>query len=218
MSRLLIVRHGEAEGNIQRLLLGWLDSPLSELGREEAAAVGRRLASSPVSRVISSDLSRAADTAAAIAASHGLEVELDQRLREIFNGEWEGHTPESVAAGWPDLWRRVTEGEDLPRPGGESWSDVRARALRVIEELRDLTDDEDVVLVTHGGTALTVLGWAAGIPPGRDPFRGPFAPLHNASVSALAMPHASITAVNDTGHLGSPRLPGAPSWIRRETS
>lgn len=210
-----LVRHGEAEGNAERRLLGWLDVPLSARGREEVKAVAWRLAASPVVGVISSDLIRAAETAETIAERHGLEVAPDPRLREIDNGEWTGLLPEEIASRWPRLWDRLLRGEDFARPGGESWVEVRKRAVQVIEEAPPAGEGEVIVLVTHGGTALTLLAWAAGVPPGGDAFSGPFAPLRTASISALAMPGAWIVAVNDAGHLAGPEPPGVSPWIRR---
>jgi glucosyl-3-phosphoglycerate phosphatase len=213
---LVIVRHGEADGNTERRLLGWLDVSLSAHGRDEAKAVAYRLAAFPVVRVISSDLARAWETAQPIAEGHGLEVTADPRLREIANGEWTGLLPEEVARRWPRRWDRLLRGDDFRRPGGESWAEVRARAVEAVTDIPLGGDDEVTVLVTHGGTALSILGWAAGLPPGRDAHAGPFAPLRTGSLSVLALPGVWIVAVNDTGHLPGPAAPSVRTWIRKE--
>ncbi|MDQ1449428.1 MAG: glucosyl-3-phosphoglycerate phosphatase, partial [Actinomycetota bacterium] len=76
------VRHGQTELNRGGRLQGRIDAPLSALGGRQAAALARGYASAPVTRVLSSPLQRAHATATAIAASHGLSVEVDDRLIE----------------------------------------------------------------------------------------------------------------------------------------
>src|SRR5690606_28850693 len=113
MGRLVLVLHAEAAGNPEHRFIGQTDVALTGRGRRRAEAVGLRLRSVPVDRVVSSDLMRAADTAAAIAGVLDRTVELEPRLREIHNGEWAGLTPEEILAGWPDMFTRYRGGEDV---------------------------------------------------------------------------------------------------------
>jgi len=204
MTRLLVVRHGEAVGNREHRFIGQTDVPLTDAGREQVGRLTERLASLKITRVVSSDLQRAADTVAAAADLHGLEVNHDKRLREIANGEWADMVAADVAARWPDLWSRYRNGEDVARPGGERWGDVQVRAVAAVEDLVASLDGDDTVLIgTHAGPALGIIRWAVGLPPHGSVWAGPFGHLHNTSISTISLPGPRLHTVNDTGHLGS---------------
>lgn len=202
MTRFLVVRHGEAVGNREHRFIGQSDVALTDYDRRQVAALTRRLESLDINRVVSSDLSRAFDTVAPLAAQLGVEVEIDKRLREIANGEWANLVAEEVADAYPELWARYRDGEDVDRPGGESWAEVQERAVDAMTELVSSCDEGDVVVVgTHAGPALALLRWAVGLPPVGNVFAGPFGALHNASISTISIPGPRLHAVNDTGHL-----------------
>jgi broad specificity phosphatase PhoE len=137
------VRHGQTELNRGGRLQGRIDAPLSEFGGEQVAALARGFASEPVARVLSSPLRRARDTAAAIAARHGLVVEVDDRLIEIDYGSWDGLALTDVS---PDDWASWRHDPEFAPPGGERLSDVTARVLSFCADA--LTDDL-VVAVSH---------------------------------------------------------------------
>lgn len=200
MGRLVLVRHGEAEGNSEHRFIGQTDVPLTDLGRRQAEAVGLRLRQVEIARVVSSDLSRTRDTAAAIAAVSGHDVEEDPGLREIHNGEWAGLTPDEIGAGWPDLYGRYRGGEDVPRPGGETWADVRHRVLEVLRRL--LGADGTSVVVSHGGPVIIAAHWAGGHVVEGNVFRGPLTAVQNTSLTVID-PGPKLTAFNDVGHLGA---------------
>jgi broad specificity phosphatase PhoE len=113
-----------------------MDVPLSDIGFEQAAMLGRRLASEPVARVVSSPLRRACQTADAIAAPLGLPVELDDRLIELDYGEWDGAGLTDIAGSDWAAWRADPE---FAPPGGE----------RLTEVLDDYRADEIIVAVSH---------------------------------------------------------------------
>jgi probable phosphoglycerate mutase len=205
MTRILVVRHGEAEGNREHRFIGQSDVPLTADGRSQVVALTKRLSALGITRVVSSDLQRAADTVGPTAAALGLELELDKRWREIANGEWANMVAAEVEERWPDLWSRYRDGEDVDRPGGECWGDVQVRAVEVVEELlAGLTSDDTVLVGTHAGPALGILRWAIGLPPVGSVWRGPFGQLHNTSISTISLPGPRLHTVNDTGHLGTP--------------
>lgn len=150
--RLVIVRHGETWDNAAGVWQGQLDSPLSDRGRAQAAAMAPLVAALGPTRIVSSDLSRASVTAAAIGELTGIPVELDPRLREIHAGEWQGLTSAQVQARDPELRAAVLAGEDLPRGRtGERLSEVHSRCTEAAESLvGSLAAGECMVLVTHG--------------------------------------------------------------------
>ncbi|MFQ5966140.1 MAG: histidine phosphatase family protein [Acidimicrobiia bacterium] len=204
-----LVRHGEAEGNREHRFIGQSDTPLSELGHQQAELVASRLGGYPISRIVSSDLRRARDTMVPLAERLSLEVELEPRFREIANGEWTGLLPTEIAAGWPDLWERYRNGEDVPRPGGEQWVDVARRARAAFDELAATEEGGVIAVGAHAGVSLSLITWAAGL--GKEPnfFRGPFGPLANGSISIIRFPGPRVVAVNDVGHLEN-RMPEEP--------
>ena len=153
--RLVIVRHGVTDWNREGRFQGHLDPPLGEAGHHEARLVGERIGADdalrPV-RIVSSSLTRAMQTAAAIAATTGVEVEADRRLMEIGQGEWEGRTHAELEVTDGERYRawRSAAGVRQP-PGGEP---IAAATERVTEFLDELAAGEPatICLVSHGGT------------------------------------------------------------------
>jgi broad specificity phosphatase PhoE len=137
------VRHGQTELNREGRLQGRIDVPLSELGAQQADALARGYASAAVTRVLSSPLRRARATAAAIAAPHGLTVEVDDRLIELDYGEWDGLALTDVSA---DDWASWRNDVNFAPPGGECLCDVSERIASFCAEV--LTGDL-VVAVSH---------------------------------------------------------------------
>ena len=92
MTTLLLARHGETDWNRELRIQGSSDIELNELGRQQAQFLAQELTDVELDAIYSSDLSRAKATAAAVAATHGLDVSVDPRLRERSFGSWEGLT------------------------------------------------------------------------------------------------------------------------------
>ncbi len=200
MGTLLVVRHGQAEGNTVHRLVGHSDVPLDDLGRRQADQLADRLETVGVTRIVSSDLSRALDTVRPLAARVGVEPETDPRLREIDNGEWTGLLPSEVDARWPDLWQAYTAGSDVARPGGERWADVRVRVRSFLADLG--TPEGTTVIATHGGPCLLFLEWTLGIEFSGNLFAGVVQAPDNASITTILVPGPRLVGYNDVGHLG----------------
>ena len=127
--RLLLVRHGITQYNIDDLYTGQTDAPLTELGEHQAEAAGKYLATEKIDLIVSSDLQRTRYTAQAIAQYHNLPVLEDPDLREVHMGTWEGFTPEQVQERDPQEWTAVRgDPINLAPTGGESFMQVRGRA------------------------------------------------------------------------------------------
>ena len=141
MTTLLLARHGETDWNRELRIQGSSDIALNELGREQARVLAQELADVPLDAIYSSDLSRARETAEAVAKTHALEVRLDSRLRERAFGSWEGLTREDVAA--------LPNGS---RHDGESDDEVRERVLAAVQAIADVHPGEQVLVVGHGGS------------------------------------------------------------------
>ena len=149
--RLLLLRHGETGWNRERRYQGWTDTPLSAEGLVQAEAAARELKEHAFAAVYASPLQRARDTAAAIAALHGLEVETDPAFKELGFGQWEGLTLDEARAGFPSVYDGWAKTPHLiSPPGGESLAQARERVLAGLERLRAGHPDEIVCLVAHG--------------------------------------------------------------------
>ena len=169
--RLVMLRHGQTEWNAGSRMQGQLDTDLTELGREQAAAAAEVLAKRQPLVIVSSDLRRALDTATALGERSGVPVEIDTRLRETHLGDWQGLTHldvDALAPGARLAWR--DDARWAPH-GGESRVDVAARSAPVVAELIAKHDewgldepDRPVVLVAHGGLIAALTGSVLGIP------------------------------------------------------
>ena len=148
---LIIVRHGQSEGNRNRTFTGHGPSPLTERGREEARAVAARIAASPVDALYSSDLPRAVQTAHPISEMTGVPIVQDAALREKNFGDLTGMSFAEIEAKHPDVWHGLLARD--PRyqpPGGESHLQCRERMSGFLTRLFESRTAGRVVLVTHG--------------------------------------------------------------------
>lgn len=156
MGRLLLVRHGESEGNALRRFTDSDRVPLTPAGRLQAARAAELLrARFEPARIVSSPFTRAWQTAEIIAATLALRVEVEPDLREQSLGVLHGQSYDAAVA---------TPGYDtVPRwdwrpPDGETLAEVRVRAARVIAGIARAYSGLDVVAVSHAGTIQAV--WA----------------------------------------------------------
>ena len=151
-SRVVLWRHGQTAHNAADRFQGQLDIPLDDVGRDQAARAAKMLEGLRPVRIVSSDLSRAAETAAALAAVTGLAVETDPDLRELYAGQWQGLLRSEIEERWPQEFATWRGGDDVPVGGGERRSEVGKRAAAAIERHADATPDGEVLVVaSHGG-------------------------------------------------------------------
>ena len=159
MSRIVMIRHGETQWNADRRSQGWMDPPLNDLGKRQAALVGEHVRTHyEFERVISSDLTRCTMTADAL----GLEYSTDASLREIDTGAFGGLLIADIKDRFPDVVDHWNRGYGRA-PDGESWLDLAARAGAFVAESGILDVDGDVCLVSHGGTIRALLSVFLGL-------------------------------------------------------
>jgi probable phosphoglycerate mutase len=197
---LVIVRHGETAWNAERRVQGQLDIPLNAVGLEQADAVGAVLAAGRFDAIYSSDLSRARQTAAPAARALGLEVALDERLRERHYGVFETLTYTECETRYPeDFAKFLARDSEFNFRTGESLTGFAARALRCLEEIAQRHAGESVLVFTHGGVLDKLYRRATGLPitTPRE-FRIP-----NAGINRVAVEGAEwrILAWADCAHL-----------------
>ncbi len=149
MTTLFLVRHAVTT-HTGRRLSGWLpDVHLSEEGRTQAEAVAAMLAQVPLKAVYSSPIERTMETAAPIAARHGLDVEQLEGLGEVEYGRWTDRSLKTLAR--TKLWTTVQMFPSAARfPEGESLREVQGRALAEMEQISERHRRGAVCVVSHG--------------------------------------------------------------------
>jgi probable phosphoglycerate mutase len=204
-THILLIRHGQTDANANGQLQGHLPTPLNRTGIRQANQVAARLAahSPPVEVLISSDLTRAAETAAPIAAACGLQMTLDAAWRERSFGLLEGKP-----VGNKSMWEAAS-GEIDP-PGAEPSDEVRTRIYNALVAIpRTYPKNQLIAVVTHGGPIRTVLKLLAEgtLPTTRGHSQVEFPPIPNGAVLHLVARHYpeglrwKIESVNDVAHL-----------------
>ena len=149
---ILLARHGETADNAPPARVqGWIDTPLNDVGREQARRIAEQVAGDGVTAIYTSQLARARETAEIVAAELGLGVVVDERLAESSRGIWEGRLIEEIEREDPDLWAAWRRGgADFRFPGGESLAEHAARVTEALEEI--LAGALPALCVCHGGT------------------------------------------------------------------
>ena len=152
MHNLYFTRHGETVWNVENKICGMTDSPLTEKGRAQAAQLGEAVKNSGIvlDEILYSPLSRAADTALAVAAATGLPARVEPRLREQCFGCFEGTSPRNS----PEFTAAKMQFADR-YTDGESMLQLAQRIYNLLDELRADTD-KTFLLVAHNGIARVV--------------------------------------------------------------
>jgi alpha-ribazole phosphatase len=163
VSRLVLIRHAEPDEAVLGRSYGRLDVPLSPAGHDHARAIADALHEVRLDAVFASPLRRALDTAAPLAHARELEPIVHEGLREVSFGLVEGATYEEIARERPELfasWMNDPTGTRFPQ--GESFPDLRKRALAAAAEIR--SEHESTAIVAHGGVTRTILADALEVP------------------------------------------------------
>lgn len=203
-TRILLIRHGQSEGNAEGRFGGHSATPLSSRGRKEAAAVAQALGKTGVSAIYSSDLPRAVDTAEPLARATKLKIVQTAAFRERHVGCMEGLTFEEAAELHPEdyaaLLRRDFEHVIL---GGESYRQMLDRAADALDRAIDMHRGGTIAVFTHTGTicilALHLMG-ALNAPT----LRPVWIATANCGICRFDVRHdgfVRVQALNDTRHL-----------------
>ena len=219
-TRIYLIRHCEAEGNVFRRCHGQYDSMVTKRGRAQTAALAKRFETEKLGAVYASDLLRARITAAPIAHSHNLELRILPDIREMSMGEWEDmpwgylpYTHPEQAKNWD------TRPWEIEIPGGETNEEVYERGLRAILQIAKENPEGTAAVVMHGVIIRVLLcrfnGWD-------------FDRLHdigwcdNTAVSCIEVSDGekiSVLQVNDNSHLSDANSTFAnQKWWRKEDS
>ena len=178
------------------------DAELTANGLAQAAAAAERLSREPyrLDVIVTSPLKRARQTAEAVAARTGLDVEVDDDLRETDFGAWESHTFTEVQRQWPAELTAWLADPDVAPPGGESFAAAARRVQAAGEWLIERYEGKTVLAVSHVTPIKLLL--AAGLGAGDDVVHRVY--LQAASLCTVAWSsdgRTSVRLVNDTAHL-----------------
>ncbi|MGW2053847.1 bifunctional RNase H/acid phosphatase [Streptomyces sp. NPDC001840] len=200
----VLLRHGETALTPEKRFSGsgGSDPELSAVGRRQAEAVAAALAArGTVQAIVSSPLRRCRETAGAVAARLGLDVTVEEGLRETDFGAWEGLTFAEVRERYPDdLSAWLASPTVAPTGGGESFTAVGRRVRAARDRLLERYQGRTVLLVTHVTPVKTLVRLALGAPP-ESLFRMELSAASLSAVAYYADGNASVRLLNDTSHL-----------------
>ncbi|MFD5097921.1 bifunctional RNase H/acid phosphatase [Streptomyces albidochromogenes] len=200
----VLLRHGETALTPEKRFSGsgGSDPELSAVGRRQAEAVATTLAArGTVQEIVSSPLRRCRETADVVAARLGLDVRLEEGLRETDFGAWEGLTFAEVRERYPadmDAW--LASPKAAPTGGGESFASVARRVSTARDKLIARCAGRTVLVVTHVTPVKTLVRLALGAPP-ESLFRMELSAASLSAVAYYADGNASLRLLNDTSHL-----------------
>lgn len=196
-----LIRHGETIANVEGIFRGRKDVPLNDNGKKQASDLADALSSVSFSAIYSAPLSRAIETARAIASTRDMQPIPCAEFDNIDLGEWTGRPKKEIQQKFPELWEQwITVPERLTIPGGESILDIQKRAFRKIEELIEEHRGERIAIVSHRAVLKPLIAKMLGIP---VPF---FWKIHMDNASYSIAEHSQnrgfmLDLLNQTCHL-----------------
>lgn len=202
MPKWFLVRHGETDWNVEGRAQGHSDTPLNETGRLQAKCISDRLSAVQFAAAYASDLPRVVETANTILNSHDTPLQAMIELREKHFGTWDGKTFKQIEAEDPKSYARLFEDDiAFAPPGGESDSDLIYRVKLAVERLKQAHDkDENILVVSHGGTIRATLVLLLGLP--MEAIWRFYIGNCGLSVLSVYPGNAVLNSWNDTSHLG----------------
>lgn len=149
MTNFYIVRHGETENNKNQRLSGWIDTPLTERGVQDALSAASKLKGVQFDKVVSSDMGRAFATAYIVTRQLDItyEVERTKSLREVNYGDFANQPYSAYPAGMTPQ-----ENANFVAPNGESLIQMQVRVQAYLQDLASANPDQTILLVAHDGT------------------------------------------------------------------
>jgi broad specificity phosphatase PhoE len=156
---LYLTRHGETEWNAQGRIMGHLDSPLTDRGVQQAIWLRDALKDQPFAAIYASSSQRTRTTAEILRDTRELPIIADDRLREIYLGNWEGLMSQEIKQKYPEEFSLYRHAPELYQAsnGGETFLQLQQRIMPCINELISQHEGQEILIVTHAITLKTVL-------------------------------------------------------------
>lgn len=163
MLELVLVRHGQTDGNKEGIYYGWLDLPLNELGKAQALKIREKIKDMKFEAIYTSPLLRALDTTRRIKPDQDTPILLSEGLKELHFGEWEGMTYSEIQEHFPQLWEEwCKDWVDFRFPRGESFRQVYQRVTCEIDHIIQTHHHGKVLVVTHHGCIRGIISYLLG--------------------------------------------------------
>jgi probable phosphoglycerate mutase len=148
-----LARHGETQWAVEDKFNGLADTDLTDRGREQARGLAARLSPRPIAAVYCSTLKRTIETAAIVAAPHGLDPQPREALRELDFGVWDGMSRQEIVEQYPEEWAaRVADPAAVAAPGGETGYAALARSRKALRQIVASCQEQEVLeilIVAH---------------------------------------------------------------------
>jgi probable phosphoglycerate mutase len=163
-TRLVVIRHGETEWNIQNRFQGHLDSKLTLTGIKQAEAIADSLEGEAYDVIYSSDLERASHTAEIIARKLNMRLYTEKELREINLGVMQGLKKDEFIIKYPEVISKYHADPDYVIPGGESKRQLYNRVTGILEKIVKKHKGHNILLIAHGGVLDCIIRYTFNIP------------------------------------------------------
>ncbi len=183
MTTILLIRHGQSASNNGGTLTGQLDSPLTEIGYMQGKAVSNYIFNNyKVGAIYSSDLTRAINTVKPLEELTGLSIIKDKNLREMQCGDWQGKLLSELSK--DELYLKWRDYDlSIKMPNGESFLEVKDRAIKSLTKIATSNEYKTVVVVTHGGVVRMLMAEILEIP--IDSWKEKLGYVNNASTTVI---------------------------------
>ena len=203
-----VIRHGESTANAEQRFSGWSQVPLTELGREQARRTGERLKGLVFDRIFSSDQLRARETTELVFP--GREYTTDWRIRELNIGSvLEDRLRDEAVVEYGEVLTTAMVTRDFSPFGGENLTMHLERVSKFMDDLAAIPDDEQIAIVCHGGSILSMLSYVVGFE-----IKQTAVTVENASVTCFRRQDGKwrLLKWSDTGDVVCANGPAAKSY------
>jgi len=154
--KFILVRHGETMANIGKVYSGWSNYDITEKGKLQIKILAEELRAYKVDTIYASSLGRTMETANEIAKIIGKEVVVDDNLKEINFGVFDGKTAKEIEEDYPNEWKSwINDYESYRIPEGECLRDVLNRVKGFIDSIKE--DEGTCIMVSHGGVIQSII-------------------------------------------------------------
>ena len=151
MTKIYIVRHAEASGNVDHTFQGMIDTDISEGGRRQLERLKERFSKIEIEKIYSSPLKRALATAEAVRADRDIPLEKDEGLCEMMCGVWEGQHWDELQKEYPqEYYNWKNDPVNFCAPTGESMREVYDRITSTMKAIAEKNDSKTIAVVSHG--------------------------------------------------------------------
>ncbi|WRS27506.1 histidine phosphatase family protein [Oscillospiraceae bacterium MB08-C2-2] len=224
MTKLYLIRHAQAQGNLENRFQGLTDRDLTPLGHQQIGRLAERFRDVPLNAVYTSPLKRTQGTAAGVVRYNGLTPAVEPGIIEINGGIFEDMLIDDLCTKEPymSFFRlyRENPGEFQGADGGESFYQVHDRMAQAVDAIAAAHPNQEVAVVSHGCAIRCYLTYAAGL---EVPDYLQIPPLDNTAVSCVIYQDdgtISVEYMNDSSHLPEEEKSLASSVLRpfREVS